>query len=294
MALTFPPPPALLLMLLLLLPLLLPCCSSSGPALQPLNPGAHPLLLLQLWSLPLHPLDTQFMPRLLKLATLERSDEAGAASRLLALGVLPALQQRLRVFGRTPLPAMPLRQGNQAPIQPQASSGSEHPSGEPTARASSSEPTRLTFAGDVDDAFCVAMAEITSTIGGLLLACQERENHQGCVLPAIRQLLSDRFSLVAVVQKGLAPAALLQAAPSESSLTAAMQCAGNVRGMFLLVSRILYCETLEHGNHSALARRLQQQLTTFLHLDAIRPHLETLCLPSSIGVCSTGKTTNDA
>jgi hypothetical protein len=170
------------------------------------------------------------------------------AARLFDLGLIPALQQRLRVFGRAKSPGL-------------------------------MEPSAGTVPVSVD-AFCAAMGVTISSISCMLYACHKSKDHASSALQAIRQLLSDRFSLVAAVDKGLAPAVVQGAAFGSFP----EMVVGGIRDMFMLVSRVLFQhDRLDDGN-KALVRRLQQQLTTFLNLDAIRPHLETLCLSLPGGV----------
>jgi hypothetical protein len=204
---------------------------------------------------------------------LGRSDQGGAAARLLDLGLVAALQQRLRVFGRAPLPRL---------IQLCAT----NPSAVPVTLSSQPDLVEV-------EVFCTAITKTIGAIGWVVSVCNKSAGQRSATLQAIRQLLSDRFSLVAVVEKGLAPAVLWGAAapppvaPSadtaalrSGALAAAERCAGHVRTVLLLVADILSPrEALDCGHNKALVRRLQQQLTTFLNLDAIRPHLEALCLP---------------
>jgi hypothetical protein len=209
----------------------------------------HPLLitsvlpLLQMWSLPHHPLHPQYVAQLEELTALEPSDQVGAAARLLDLGLVAALQQRLRVFGRAPLPCL-------------------------IAPSTEATPSRTAEV----EAFCTAMTETIGAFCKVLHAVGNSAHHQSCLIQAIRQLLSDRFSLVAVVERGLA-LAVHQAAALSSR--AAARCVDTVRAMFVISSCVFH---QDKQCNTALARRLQQQLTTFLNLDAIRPNLEVLCL----------------
>jgi hypothetical protein len=217
---------------------------------------------LQLWTLPLDPLQHQYCYQLLDLVPKKTSISAGAAARLLDLGIVPALQQRLRVFGRTPLPGPTQR----CATSPPPANGSSVGSKQGVAKV---------------DILCMSLAHTVNAVADLLAACYEMPEHEGTALQAVRQLLSDRFSLAAVVEKGLAPA-LVQAAPSSAVASA---CIKHVKSFFIYVAHVLFQHDTLQPCHRALAMRLQQQLTTFLNLDAIRPHLQTLCVPPPGSTC---------
>jgi hypothetical protein len=230
-----------------------PCMTHPCSKHTSISSRVAALPLPQLWSLPPHPLHPHYAAQVAELATMEVSTQGAAAARLLDLGLVAALQQRLRVFGRGPLPPQ---------FMPSASSPSP-------ADSSGSQPSVL-------DAFCTALDKTLWILCEVLRVCHQSGRHSSSALQAVRQLLSDRFSLVAMVEKGLAPV-VLHAAAGPLCLSAA-NVVTDVRGTFMLVSVILFKQETTVSGNKALARRLQQQLTTFLNLDAIRPHLEALCL----------------
>ena len=124
-------------------------------------------------------------------------------------------------------------------------------------------------------AFCRAMTVIISSLVGVIAACHDsasHRSHRSVALQAVRQLLADRYSLVAVVQRGLLRAV-------EAGNQSALSCSCSARALFMCMAHIVASQRGLAPADQALARRLQQQLTTFLSLDAVRPSLDVLCLP---------------